>query len=139
MTDLAIQDLEAYKHLLEPKIATFYPNMKNCTIQEPTDSPTYLCSCGCGSNPIASLLVSLESPPKVKKYGVLIFPTPTCIPAISNIDGKGYIIKVQMYEEICKWIKGIPRPLERQQKRTDKIKLELIEKTSPIFYDYTKM
>ena len=139
MTDIAIQDLEAYKHLLAPKIAFFYPNMLSFTIHEVIDDATQMCSCGCQNNPIGLIKIVLNSTPKVRKYGVLIFPTLTCIPAIANIDGRGYIIKVQMYDEICKWLKNIPRPLERHQQRTNTIKRELFEKTSPIFYDYIKL
>lgn len=135
MTDLAIHELHAYKYLLEPKIKLYYSNLKSCTIKEPTDFPEQICSCGCQNTAIAVIEIILESTPKSKKYGVLIFPTLTCIPSIINIDNRGYIIKVQMYEEICKWIKEVPCPLERHQRRTDKIKFELIEKASAIFYD----
>jgi hypothetical protein len=125
---LDLYDLKAYKYLLEPRIKLHYPNLLNCTIYQ-THYTNQLCICGCKYEPIAQIEISLYNPIKPKKYGVLLFPTPHCIPAILNIDNRGYRIKTQMYDEICDWLKNIPRPFERQRQRTNLIQHELFIKT----------
>ena len=126
MTSLDLYDLKSYKHLLEQRIKLHFPNFLNCII-----CPNYskqLCMCGCKSEPIAQIEITLYNPIKPKKYGILLFQTPYCIPAILNIDNRGYSIKTQMYDEICTWLKNIPRPFERQHERTNLIQHELFIK-----------
>jgi hypothetical protein len=70
----------------------------------------------------------MSSTPKNKKYGLLLYPNKTCIPTILNIDNRGYIIKTQLYDYVCEWLRKIPRSEERQMERTNKLKFDIITK-----------
>jgi hypothetical protein len=127
MENLTLEDLRSHikelNKLLKPVINYPYEILIKNTDEKDT------CSSCCTNRPIGEIIIEFYKPTKLKRHGLLIYPTRSCHLPILDRDNNGAKISLQLYETVQNWFKTLSTSYERQSERVYIIERELIEKT----------
>ena len=127
---LTLEDLASHYNELDKLLKNTINHPYEILVKE--TKVTAACISCCTNKPIGEIIIEVYKPGKIKRYGVLIYPTRNCHIPILDRGNSGAIISLELYETIQNWIKTLSTSYERQSNRVYLISRELIEKTSII-------